>query len=69
VNVPGRPSLRRNDQHDDAECKYRQSHELEYQRIKHGNSHSKSIDCEEAIDCLLISGGGRAAPGKSRIDG
>jgi hypothetical protein len=37
ANVPGRPSLRRNEKHNDAECEYRQSHELEYQRIKHGN--------------------------------
>ena len=46
VIVPGRSSLRRNEQHDDAECEYRQSHELKYQRIKHDNSPSKSIDLQ-----------------------
>jgi hypothetical protein len=46
ANVPGRPSPRWNEKHDDAECEYRQSHELKYQRIKHGNSPSKSIDLQ-----------------------
>jgi hypothetical protein len=44
ARTPGRPPLRRNDKHDDAEREYRQSHEFKYQRIKHSNSPSKSID-------------------------
>jgi hypothetical protein len=46
VRAPDRSSLRWNDQHDDAEGEYRQSHEFKHQRIKHGNSPSKSIDLE-----------------------
>ena len=43
-------------QHDDTEREHRQSHEFEYQRVKHGNSPNKPIDLQEAIERLLISG-------------
>jgi hypothetical protein len=38
AGVPDRRPPRRNGQHHDTERQHHQSHELEYKRIKHGNS-------------------------------
>jgi hypothetical protein len=46
ARVPEGMWSRRNDQHDDAEREYRQSHEFKYQRVKHGKSPNKSIDLQ-----------------------
>jgi hypothetical protein len=44
ADVPGRTSSRWNGKYDNAKRQHRQSHELEYQCVKHNNSPAKPID-------------------------
>jgi hypothetical protein len=44
AGVSARPSLRGTGEHHHTQCQYRQSHELEYQSVKHNNSPIKPID-------------------------
>src|SRR6266700_1980338 len=44
ADVPGRPSPRRNGQHDDTQREHRQSYEFEHQSVSHSNSPNKPID-------------------------